>query len=227
MSDFIRYFGKGPTYTTDKSMQQGSEGATTLNAVNTTFGSQGQLFASIVGGDIAPALKDLFEYMVKNKSSISDAIKELARDFAGVVKLFIGLAKAFEWVATLFGKWTKFSDKMTKDTDIWNPAVTKKIGDDTIKWFNNVGKWLKNNFSVESVPSQLGAVTTQLTSVDIYGRNAFTSLSEKDQMTELEAAGIPANKATTIILHAHFNGVELPALVISGINKWYATGSNH
>jgi len=226
MSDFLRYFGKGSTYTTDKSMQQGSEGATALNAVNTTFGSQGQLFASTVGGDIAPALKDLFEYMIKNKSSISDAIKELAHDFAGVIELFIGLAKAFEWVATLFGKWTKFSDKMTKDTDIWNPAVTKKIGADMTTFFSNVGKWFKNNFSIEAVPSQLGAVTTQLMSVDIYGRNAFTSLSEKDQMTELEAAGIPAKEAYTII-HVYVDGIESPAKVIKGINKWYDTGSKN
>lgn len=227
MSDFLRVFGKGPTYTTDESMQKGTEGATALNAVNTTFGSQWQLFASTVGGDITPALKDLFDYMVENKSSISDAIKELAHDFADALKLFIGMAKAFEWVASLFGKWTKFTDKMDKDTDIWNPAVTKKIGDDMITFFNNIGKWAKNNFSVEPVPSQLGAVTNQLTSVDMYGKNAFTSLPETEQLKELEAAGFTANQATTIILHAHINGVELPALVIKGINNIYGLGSNN
>ena len=222
MSDFLRVFGKGPTYTTDESMQQGSEGATALNAVNTTFGSQWQLFASTVGGDIAPALKDLFDYMVENKSSISDAIKELAHDFADALKLFIGMAKAFEWVASLFGKWTKFIDKADKDTDVWNPAVTKKIGDDMITFFNNVGKLVKNNFSVESVPSQLGEVTNQLTSVDGYGRNAFTSQNEDKQMAELEAAGIPANQAY-IIIHVHVDGKESPAEVIKAINKWYGT----
>ena len=136
------------------------------------------------------------------------------------------MAKAFEWVASLFGKWTKFTDKADKDTDIWNPAVTKKIGDQMITFFNNIGKWAKNNFSVEAVPSQLGKVTNQLTSIDMYGRNAFTSQSEEKQTAELVAAGIPANQADTII-HVHVNGVELPALVIKAINKAYGTGSNN
>ncbi len=208
MSDFLRVFGKGSTYTTDESMQQGSEGATALNAVKTSFSSIGQLFASQVGGDIAPALKDLFEYMAAHKTDIQAITKQLADLFAAILNFLINLTKLLVELGVL----QNTDPQGEKKFNPLNPAGSlNNLG---LRWHEQIEESLTRADILSSLNNQVK-----------FGGAGFTTQSEEKQMNELGAAGFSAKQASTII-HVYVDGKESPAKVIYGINQLYGTGGN-